>query len=95
MLCTLQGGSLGLSPQHQICSVTFLPFEASGDEWIVRVTLVIGKHPTRWAGYPFRKKAQWWDSWVSILNTRKDSDAGRDWGQEKGTTEDEMAGWHH
>ena len=27
---------------------------------------------------------------------RKDFDAGRDWGQEeKGTTEDEMAGWHH
>ena len=26
----------------------------------------------------------------------KDSDDGRDWGQEdKGTTEDEMAGWHH
>ena len=26
----------------------------------------------------------------------KDSDAGSDWGQEeKGTTEDEMAGWHH
>ena len=26
----------------------------------------------------------------------KDSEAGRDWGQEeKGTTEDEMAGWHH
>ena len=27
---------------------------------------------------------------------RKDSDAGRDWGQkEKGMTEDEMVGWHH
>ena len=26
----------------------------------------------------------------------KDSDAGRDWGlEEEGTTEDEMAGWHH
>ena len=26
----------------------------------------------------------------------KDSDAGRDWGQEeKGTTEDETVGWHH
>ena len=25
----------------------------------------------------------------------KDSDAGRSWGQEKGMTEDEMAGWHH
>ena len=28
--------------------------------------------------------------------TPKDSDAGRDWGQEeKGMTEDEMTGWHH
>ena len=28
--------------------------------------------------------------------TGKDPDAGRDWGQEeKGTTEDKMAGWHH
>ena len=27
---------------------------------------------------------------------RKDPEAGRDWGQEeKGKTEDEMAGWHH
>ena len=31
-------------------------------------------------------------SWL----TGKDPDAGRDWGQEEeGTTEDEMAGWHH
>ena len=31
-------------------------------------------------------------SWL----TRKDFDAGRDWGQEeKGTSEDEMGGWHH
>ena len=28
--------------------------------------------------------------------TRKDPDAGKDWGQkEKGMAEDEMAGWHH
>ena len=25
----------------------------------------------------------------------EDPDAGKDWGQEKGTTEDEMVGWHH
>ena len=32
----------------------------------------------------------------SIELIGKDPDAGRDWGQEeKGTTEDEMAGWHH
>ena len=30
------------------------------------------------------------------IDSGKDSDAGRDWGQEeKETTEDEMAGWHH
>ena len=28
--------------------------------------------------------------------SQRDPDAGRDWGQEeKGMTEDEMAGWHH
>ena len=28
--------------------------------------------------------------------TGKDPDAGKDWGQEeKGTTEDEVVGWHH
>ena len=33
---------------------------------------------------------------VKSLFIGKDPDAGRDWGQEeKGTTEDEMAGWHH
>ena len=32
----------------------------------------------------------------SVRLIGKDLDAGRDWGQEeKGTTEDEMAGWHH
>ena len=37
--------------------------------------------------------------WPSHAKSRligKDPDAGRDWGQEeKGRTEDEMAGWHH
>ena len=37
--------------------------------------------------------------WLPHAKSRligKDSDAGRDWGQEeKGMTEDEMAGWHY
>jgi len=34
-------------------------------------------------------------SWLNDLIIEK-TDAGRDWGQEeKGTSEDEMAGWHH
>ena len=37
-----------------------------------------------------------WPPHVKSWRIGKDSDAGRDWGQEeKGTTEDEMAGWHH
>ena len=37
-----------------------------------------------------------WPPHVKSWLTGKDSDAGRDWGQEeKGSPEDEMAGWHH
>ena len=44
-----------------------------------------------------------WPPHVKTCFIGKDSDAGRDWGQEekgtteeeKATTEDEMAGWHH
>ena len=33
---------------------------------------------------------------AKTFRTKSNSSAGRDWGQEeKGTTEDEMAGWHH
>ena len=37
-----------------------------------------------------------WSPHVKSWLIRKDSDAGMDWGQEEeGTTEDEMAEWHH
>ena len=36
-----------------------------------------------------------WPPHVKSWLIGKDSDARRDWGQEKGTTEDVMAGWHH
>ena len=37
-----------------------------------------------------------WSPDVKCGLTGKDPDAGRDWGQEeKGTTEEEKAGWHH
>ena len=37
-----------------------------------------------------------WPPDAKNLLIRKDSDAGKDWRQEdKGTTEDEMVGWHH
>ena len=37
-----------------------------------------------------------WPPRVKSCLIGKDFEAGRDWGQEeKGTTEDDMAGWHH
>ena len=37
-----------------------------------------------------------WPPHAKSLLIGKDPGAGRNWGQEeKGTTEDEMAGWHH
>ena len=41
-------------------------------------------------------KLQYFGHLMRRVDSWKDSDTGRDWGQEeKGMTEDEMAGWHH
>ena len=40
-------------------------------------------------------KLQYFGHLMQRVDLLEDSDAGRDWGQEKGTAEDEMAGWHH
>jgi len=47
-------------------------------------------------GLMLKLKLQYFGHLMQSWLTGKDSDARRDWGQEeKGTTEDEMAGWHH
>ena len=47
-------------------------------------------------GLMLRLKLQYFGRLMRRVDSGKDPDAGRDWGQEeKGTTEDEMAGWHH
>ena len=35
-----------------------------------------------------------WPPDVKSRLTERDPNAGKDWGQEKGTTEDEMVGWY-
>ena len=62
------------------------PFHPKGDQsWVfIGRTDVEAETPILWS--PHVK------SWL----IGKELDPGRDWGQEeKGTTEDEMAGWHH
>ena len=41
-------------------------------------------------------KLQYFGHLMRRIDSLEKTDAGRDWGQEeKGTTKDEMAGWHH
>ena len=47
-------------------------------------------------GLMLKLKVQYFGHLVRRFDSLEKTDAGRDWGQEeKGTTEDEMAGWHH
>ena len=47
-------------------------------------------------GMMLKLKLQCFGHLMRRVDSLEDSDAGRDGGQEeKGTTEDEMAGWHH
>ena len=47
-------------------------------------------------GMMLKLKLQYFGHLMRRVDSFEDSDAGRDWGQEeKGTTEDKMAGWHH
>ena len=47
-------------------------------------------------GVMWKLKLQYFAHFMQRVDSLKKTDAGRDWGQvEKGTTEDEMAGWHH
>ena len=47
-------------------------------------------------GMMLKLKLQYFGHLMQKVDLLEKTDAGRDWGQEeKGTTEDEMAGWHH
>ena len=47
-------------------------------------------------GLILKLRLQYFGHLMLRVDSLEDSDAGRDTGQEeKGTTEDEMAGWHH
>ena len=47
-------------------------------------------------GMMLKLKLQYFGHLMQRVDSLEKNDAGRDWGQEeKGTTEDEMAGWHH
>ena len=87
-LCSWQGVKLELEKtlESPLDSKEIQPVHPKGDQsWVfIGRTDVEAETPILWL--PHAK------SWL----IGKDPDAGRDWGQEeKGTTEDEMARWHH
>ena len=46
-------------------------------------------------GLMLKLKLQYFGHLMWRTDSLEDPDAGEDWRQEKGTTEDEMVGWHH
>ena len=54
-----------------------------------------GSQPWVFIGRTDAKAPILWPPDVKSCLTWEDPDSGKDWGQEKGETEDEMAGWHH
>ncbi|KAI4552501.1 hypothetical protein MJT46_017152 [Ovis ammon polii x Ovis aries] len=46
-------------------------------------------------GLMLKLKLQYCGHLMRRVDSLEKTNAGRDWGQEKGKTEDEMAGWHH
>ena len=47
-------------------------------------------------GMMLKLKLQYFGHLMGRVDSLEKTDSGRDWGQEEeGTTEDEMAGWHH
>ena len=47
-------------------------------------------------GMMLKLKLQYFGHLMRRVDSLEKTDVGKDWGQEeKGTTEDEMAGWHH
>ena len=55
-----------------------------------------GDQPWDFLGMMLKLKLQYFGHLMQRVDSLEKTDAGRDWGQEeKGTTEDEMAGWHH
>ena len=61
------------------------PFHSKGDQSGCSLEGMMLKLKLQYSGHLLRR--------ADLLEK---TDAGRDWGQEeKGTTEDEMAGWHH
>ena len=65
----------------------------SNQSIIKEVSPALGVH---WKDLCWSWNSNIWPPDAKSWLIRKDPDAGRDWGhEEKGTTEDETAGWHH
>ena len=68
-------------------------------DWKIKLVSPKGNQPwifIGWTDAEAEASVLWPPPDVKGLLSRKDLDAGKDWGwEEKGTTEDELIGWHH
>ena len=81
-----------------LCSSYYCLYDEQerGIEWVCSSSYLTRSYSKGiWTSGIIYSSNLFWPSHAKSWLIGKDSDAGRDWGQEeKGTTEDEMAGWH-
>ena len=74
----------------------FMGSQRVGHDWATSLHLYTHIFGCSLEGLMLKLKLQYFGHLMRRTLIGKDPDAGKDWGQEeKGTTEDEMVGWHH
>ena len=70
-----------------------VPWTARKSNWSILKEIIPGCSLERMM---LKLKLQYFGHLMQRVDSLENTDAGSDWGQEeKGMTEDEMAGWHH
>ena len=70
-----------------------VPWTAKRSNWSILKEIIPGRSLE---GLMLKLKLQYFGHLMRRVDSLEKTHAGGDWGQEeKGTTEDEMAGWHH
>ena len=70
--------------------------ELGGRLWVTGTKTAVTQNTWTRVLKEFNTAATCFGHLMRRVDSLEKTDAGRDWGQEeKGTTEDEMAGWHH
>ena len=93
----MRGPSIGVSASASVLPMNTQDWSPLGWSGWISLQSILKEISPRCSleGMMLKLKLQYFGHLMWGVDSLKKTDGGRDWGQEKGTTEDEMAGWHH